>query len=121
MKKMIFIIDDNDTNLTVAASALEDDYRVLTMPAASKMFSLLEKMRPDLIVIDVEMPEMNGFEAVALLKANPRFIDIPVVFLTGWADESTRAKAMGLGAVDIVTKPFDMIAFISQVKEYIGE
>ena len=86
MQKTVFIVDDNDTNLAMAKSALKEQYRVMTLPSAEKMFALLEKIKPDLILLDIEMPEMDGFEALQLLKDNEAYADIPVVFLTGMTD-----------------------------------
>jgi len=117
--QMVFIVDDNDSNLTKAASALETDYRVLTMPSAEKMFTILGKKRPDLILLDVEMPEMNGLEAIAKLKENPEWKDIPVLFLTGWIDDALRSKALELGALDVIPKPIVTEILLGHVKNHI--
>jgi len=103
--KTIFVVDDSDTNLAKAEEALEDDFNVMTIPSAGKMFTLLEKIRPSLILLDIEMPEMNGFEALERLK-NSAWADIPVIFLTGTKDASIEEKSAALGAVGIITKPF---------------
>jgi len=81
--KTIFVVDDSDTNLTMAESALEDQYRVMTMPSAASMFKFLDKVVPDLILLDIEMPDMNGFEALKKLKSENAWSEIPVIFLTG--------------------------------------
>jgi len=120
MQKMIFVVDDNDANLTVAASVLEDDYLVLTMPSAQKMFSLLEKKRPDLILLDNEMPEMTGLEAIVKLKENPQWKDIPVLFLTGWSDEKLLSDAAKLGALEVVNKPIVPPVLLNCVKKHLG-
>jgi putative two-component system response regulator len=70
LMKTIFAVDDSDTNLATAKKALEGRYRVLTMPSAAKMFALLEKISPDLILLDIEMPEMDGFDALLRLKSD---------------------------------------------------
>ena len=119
MDKMIFIVDDNDANLTVAASALEDEYKVLTMPSAQKMFALLEKKQPNLILLDIEMPEMTGFEAIAKLKENPQWKEIPVVFLTGLEDESLRNDSLKAGALEVVSKPIVKSTLLERVKNLI--
>jgi len=119
MEKLIFIVDDNDANLTLAASILENEYRVLTMPSAQRMFLVLEKKIPDLILLDIEMQEMNGFEAIAKLKESPSWKTIPVLFLTGWSDEKIISDAEKSGALDIINKPIDAAVLRDFVKKYI--
>ena len=121
MEKLVFIVDDNEVNLVTGASALENEYRVLTMPSAKQMFNLLElfNQQPDLILLDVEMPEMNGFEAILDLKKRKKWKDIPVVFLTGWCDDGLRADALSSGALDILGKPFDPDILLERVKDYL--
>jgi len=117
--KTIFIVDDNDTNLTLAEEALEDYFRVLTIPSAAKMFLLMEKIKPDLILLDIEMPEMNGYEAIERLKANNAHTDIPVIFLTGTINASIEQQCAKLGAVDIITKPFLQSVLIDRINSQI--
>ena len=117
--KTIFIVDDSDTNLAMAEEALEDYYNVMTVPSAAKMFSLLEKMLPGLILLDIEMPEMNGFEALERLKTNNSWVNIPVIFLTGTIDASIEAQSAKLGAVGIITKPFSLPALLENIKTHI--
>ncbi|MCL2230048.1 MAG: response regulator [Treponema sp.] len=117
--KTIFIVDDSDTNLAKAEEALEDHFRVMTVPSAVKMFSLLEKITPDLILLDIEMPEMNGFEALERLKANNSWKDFPVIFLTGTTDASIEEKSSKLGAVGVVTKPFSASSLLDKINSHI--
>ena len=116
--KTIFVVDDSDTNLAMAEEALEDYYNVMTVPSAAKMFALLEKMMPDLILLDIEMPEMNGFEALKKLKdgSSP---DIPVVFLTGTTSAEIEEQGSKLGAVGIVTKPFSADSLLDYIEQLI--
>ena len=120
MQKLIFIVDDNDSNLTMAASALDKEYKVLTMPSAIKMFSLLEKKQPDMILLDIEMPEMTGFEAIVKLKENPDWKNIPVVFLTGHEEDSIETKAAELGALSVIRKPIKLTMLLNFVNKYLG-
>jgi len=115
----IFVVDDSDTNLAMAEEALEDDYNVMTVPSAAKMFALLEKIRPDLILLDIEMPEMNGFEALEKLKGGSSWADIPVIFLTGTINASIEEQSLKLGAVGIVAKPFTADSLLDRIKSYI--
>jgi len=102
----VFVIDDVDVNLAKAEQALEETYRVLTLPSAASMFELLEKIIPDFILLDIEMPEMDGFAAMAKLKENPKTANIPVMFLTVSTDAAVEARGIELGAVDFAIKPF---------------
>ena len=104
--KTIFVVDDSDTSLLTAEESLEEHYQVMTIPSAAKMFVLLEKLTPDMILLDIQMPEIDGFEALERLKANPSYKDIPVIFLTGYIDDDIEARGRELGALDIITKPF---------------
>ena len=119
MQKLVLVVDDAMSNLTMTASVLEKEYRVLTMLSAVKMFSLLEKKRPDMILLDIEMPEMNGFEAIAKLKESPQWKDIPVVFLTGHEDEAILSQAMELGALGLLKKPVKPSVLLDYVQKNI--
>ena len=117
--KTIFVVDDSDTNLAMAEEALEDDYSVMTMPSADRMFLLLEKITPDLILLDIEMPVMNGFEALQSLKKG-KWSGIPVLFLTGTTNASIEEQSSKLGAVGIITKPFTASSLLDRIKPHIG-
>lgn len=117
--KTIYIVDDSDTNLAMAEDALENDFRVMTIPSAAKMFSLLEKVTPDLILLDIEMPEMNGYEAIERLKADSSRAKIPVIFLTGTVDASIEQQCYKLGAVGIIKKPFSPSTLVESINSHI--
>lgn len=117
--KTIFIVDDSDTNLAKAEEALEDHFRVITLPSADKMFGFLEKMLPDLILLDIEMPEMNGFQALEKLKADESKAGIPVLFLTGTVDTQIEERSAQLGAVGIVSKPFSPEGLLTRINSEI--
>jgi len=102
----IFVVDDSDTNLILAEEALEDFYELYTMDSADKMFKLLAKVKPQLILLDIEMPNMDGYEALAKIKDDPTLAAIPVVFLTATVTPEITSRTKQLGAADIVQKPF---------------
>ncbi|MDR2669772.1 MAG: response regulator, partial [Desulfovibrio sp.] len=81
-------------------------YTVLTVPSASKMLQALEWRKPELILLDVDMPDMDGFEAINILKERRETRDIPVIFLTAMEESTYELKGLQLGAVDYITKPF---------------
>jgi two-component system, cell cycle response regulator len=105
MKKII-VVDDNIENLTALKDTLKDKYEVYPSPSASKMFELLEHIMPDLILLDVEMPEMNGYEAVKKLKSVEKYKSIPFMFLTIRDDIKSEMNGLDLGAIDYIHKPF---------------
>jgi len=117
MQKTIFVVDDNDTNLAAARDALKDHYRVMTLPSAQRMFTMMERLTPDLILLDIEMPEMDGFEALHLLKETNA--DIPVVFLTSLIDAAVEARGFQLGVIDFITKPFSAPVLINRIKTHL--
>jgi len=119
MQKTIFVVDDNDMNLLVAKQTLKEHYRVVTMESAIKMFSLLEKETPDLILLDIEMPEMDGFEALQSLKSNSSYASIPVIFLTGMTDSSVEARGFQLGVIDFIIKPFSAPVLKNRIKTHL--
>ena len=102
----IILVDDSIPNLDQGRNMLKTFYEVFPSPSAEKLFEILENVIPDLILMDIEMPEMNGYEATKKLKADPRYADIPIIFLTSKDDEDSEMEGFDLGASDYVTKPF---------------
>lgn len=119
MKKTIFVVDDSISNLSVAEEALEKNYRIITLTSAQKMFALLESVIPDLILLDVAMPEVSGFDALKRLKSSPEYSKIPVMFLTALQDSYNEAYGFELGAVDFITKPFSQVILLRRVKNHL--
>ncbi|MDR0563872.1 MAG: response regulator [Azoarcus sp.] len=105
-KKLVMLVDDNIANLMVGKEALSDIYSVLTVPSAKKMFELLERYTPEIILLDVDMPEMDGYETIKILKENSQTKEIPVIFLTAMNDNDSELKGLSLGAIDYIAKPF---------------
>ena len=120
MQKTIFVVDDVDTNLSAAKEALKEYYRVMTLPSAAKMFSLIEKIMPDLILLDIEMPEIDGFEALRQLKSNAAQADIPVIFLTSMTDSEVEVRGFQLGVIDFITKPFSAPVLQNRIKTHLN-
>ena len=119
MQKTIFVVDDNGTNLSKAEEALEKSYQVITLASAAKMFKILEKVTPDLILLDIEMPEMDGFETMKRLQASSVHAGIPVIFLTSLTDAVNEAHGIELGAVDFITKPFSEPVLLNRIKNHL--
>ena len=117
--KTIFVVDDSSANLLMAEKALKQQYRVVTLSSAAKMFAALKKVTPDLILLDIEMPEMNGHEAMKQLKASETHSAIPVIFLTGLTEEADEVHGFELGAIDFVTKPFSVPVLLNRIKHHL--
>jgi len=120
MKKTIFVVDDSALNLAMAEEALEGRYLVITMSSAEKMFAVLGKIMPDLILLDIEMPEMNGYETIQRLKANEQFAEIPIIFLTAMTKTQDEAKGIELGAVDFIVKPFSQQVLLNRINNHLN-
>ena len=120
MQQTIFVVDDSDVILQNAEEGLGPYYNVLTMPNGMSMFSMLKNIRPSLILLDIAMPEINGFQTLEVLKKHPKYSNIPVMFLTGMTDEETKAKCFKLGAVDFITKPFSIPILVNRIKLHIN-
>jgi len=105
-RKKIIIVDDNASYLSIVRNLLKPFYDVFPAPSGIKLFQLMEKFIPDMVLLDIAMPDMSGFDAIKLMKENPRYKDIPVVFITAKDDEESAVKALDTGATDFVTKPF---------------
>ena len=119
MEKLILIVDDSRTNLFIARNMLCEDFQVITLSSAEKMFAILEKIKPDLILLDIEMPGMDGFKALELLKADAEKPDIPVIFLTVMNDSEMEARGLRLGAVDFLYKPLSKSALLERIKPHL--
>jgi len=102
----VMVVDDSLANLRVAKLALMQSYDVFTVPSAAKMFDVLGRSAPRLILLDVDMPGVDGFEAMRALKSGPATRDIPVIFLTAKADPESEMEGLALGATDYISKPF---------------
>ena len=88
-RKKIIVVDDNPENLNSIKNTLKDIYMVYPSPSAQDMFELLQHVQPELIMLDVEMPGMNGYEAIKKLKSDDKYREIPVIFLTSMTGEES--------------------------------
>ncbi len=105
-KPTILVVDDNSINIDLLLDILKGDYRFGVAKNGAKAFEYLEKNKPDLILLDVMMPEMDGFEVCKILKSDQRFNDIEIIFITALSDSKYIAQGFDMGAVDYITKPF---------------
>lgn len=104
--KHILIVDDNKTNLTSAKLVLNDIYKVTPVISGAQALKFLENNTADLILLDINMPEMDGFEVMEKIKANETWSAIPIIFLTADNDAETESRCLEAGALDFIAKPF---------------
>ncbi len=117
---LVLIVDDIPSNLDVISDALSDigcDVAIAT--SGERALQQIERKPPDLILLDIMMPGIGGFETCRQLKANPTTRSIPVIFMTALADSDSKIRALDLGAVDYVTKPFEVKEIVARVKTHI--
>jgi len=115
-RSKIILVDDNLANLTQGKNILKTFYQVYAVPSAAKLFETLEHVLADLILLDIEMPEIDGYAAIGVLKSDPRFADIPVIFLTSKSDESSELRGFDLGAADYISKPFSAPLLLKRIE-----
>ena len=116
MRNRIILVDDNIANLDQGRNILKAFYEVFPAESAVKLFEILEKILPDLILLDIEMPGMDGYAAIKNLKADERFADIPVIFLTARSDVASEREGLDLGAADYVSKPFSAPLLLKRIE-----
>lgn len=115
-KKKILLVDDNEANLSLMQGILRNQYKVYPIGSGREALEFLDKLRPDLMLLDVKMPEMSGIDLMRLIKADKNLADIPVIFLTGLTDTENEALAFELGAVDYLHKPVNSVVMMARVK-----
>lgn len=115
--KFILIVDDNRNNLSVLSQALKAaGYKVRVAIDGEDAIAQVERALPELILLDIQMPKMDGFETCRRLKENPATQTIPVIFMTALSDTTSKVKGLSLGAVDYIVKPFDQAEVLARVK-----
>jgi putative two-component system response regulator len=101
----ILVVDDQPQNLSLMSGLLEESYNVKLAPSGARALSIATATPPDLILLDIMMPGMDGYEVCQFLKRNPATVNIPVIFLTAKVEVEDEKKGLELGAVDYLTKP----------------
>jgi Response regulator containing a CheY-like receiver domain and an HD-GYP domain len=119
-KPKVMVVDDSATNLTVAKNALSSVYNVLPVASGEMALKLLAKSMPSLILLDIDMPGMDGFETIKRIKSDESISHIPVIFLTAMDDSASELEGLKLGAVDYIKKPFSTPLLIQRVALHIA-
>lgn len=116
---LILIVDDTPENLTLMSELLMEHYRVKVASSGAKALRVALQSQPDLILLDIMMPEMDGYEVCRKLKADPATADIPVVFLTAKSEQADEQHGFDLGAVDYITKPISPPLVLARVQAHL--
>ena len=106
-KKRVMVVDDTKSNLLVLHNILKKDYTLIMARSGLEAIERANEYLPDLILLDILMPEMDGYAVLAALKESAKTQNIPVIFITGLIDPKDKEKGLSLGAVDYINKPFD--------------
>lgn len=115
MKKIILIVDDDRLTLSTAQDLLEETYKVVAVNSGKQAFKYLERHNPDLILLDINMPEISGFEVMAALQKDMKYRKIPVIFLTADRSSETEVACFKMGACDFISKPFEPQIMLSRI------
>ncbi|MEM9220648.1 MAG: response regulator, partial [Cyanobacteria bacterium P01_F01_bin.150] len=119
-KAEILVVDDTPANLEVVSNILSKaGYRIAIATNGERALKLLQHRVPDLILLDIQMPGINGFQTCEQIKSHPDLNSIPIIFLTALADTESIVKGFSLGAVDYVTKPFREIELLARVQTHL--
>ena len=116
MKKIILIVDDDRLTLSTAQKLLEGKYKAVAVNSGKQAFKYLERHTPDLILLDINMPEIGGFEVMATLQKDPHWKKIPVIFLTADRSAETEIECFRVGANDYIAKPFEPNIMLSRIR-----
>jgi CheY-like chemotaxis protein len=115
-QKVVLIVDDTPTNVAVISGLLEDSFRIKVATNGETALAIAQATdKPDLILLDVEMPGMDGYEVCRRLKASPATCEIPTIFLTGRTEAADEQKGFEVGAVDYIHKPFSAPIVLARV------
>jgi two-component system cell cycle response regulator DivK len=118
--KKVLVVEDVDMNRELMVQLLEDRYEVIEAVNGQEGVEAAERERPELILMDLSLPVMNGWEATRRLKANPDLKSIPVIALTAHAMKGDRETALAAGCDDYLVKPLDEDALMEKITKYIG-
>jgi DNA-binding response OmpR family regulator len=115
----ILLVDDEQINLQVMSAALKDEFDLITAQNGFDAIAIIKEQKPDLVLLDVMMPDINGFDVCSCIKAEESFADIPVIFLTALDADDYVIQGLELGGIDYITKPFDIRLLRLRVKNQI--
>ena len=118
-KFSILVVDDAPENVMLLGLILEELGDVSSALGGREAIDKALENRPDLIVLDIQMPEVNGYDVIEALKADPRTESVPVIFVTGLSEETDEEKGLELGAIDYITKPYNPLVVTARVRNHL--
>ncbi|MEJ2643285.1 MAG: response regulator [Desulfosarcinaceae bacterium] len=119
-RPLVLIVDDNATNIDLLVNTLQAEYRLGVAKNGAKALEYVKKQKPDLVLLDIMMPGMDGFEVCAHLKADPESVTIPIIFITAVTETINKTRGFELGAVDYITKPFHAAEVTSRIRTHLS-
>jgi DNA-binding response OmpR family regulator len=119
-RETVLVVDDTEANIDILVETLGDDYEVSVALDGREALEMVAEERPGLILLDVMMPEMDGYEVCRRLKADEATQDIPVLFITALSEAEDEARGLGLGAIDYITKPFNPAIVKARVRNHLA-
>ena len=119
-KPLVLIVDDNPTNIDILVNALQEDYRLGISKNGTRAMKYAEEHHPLLVLLDIMMPDINGYEVCRHLKGSPETVDIAVISITALHEMASKTKGFEIGAVDYITKPFNAAEVKARVRTHIA-
>lgn len=120
-KAKVLIVDDEPFNIEVLEQALDEtDYQVVTASNGQEAWAKIQSEQPDLVLLDLMMPVMDGFEVLAKVKEDSMLRDIPIIIVSAEHDSKSVVRGIKQGAEDYLTKPVNTTHFLQKVKEFLG-
>jgi putative two-component system response regulator len=116
----VLIVDDTEANVDILVEALGEDYEITVAMDGPSALELAAEQAPDIILLDIMMPDMDGYEVCRRLKADAATADIPIIFLTAMTEIESKTKGFKLGAVDYVTKPFELLEVKARLRTHLA-
>lgn len=121
VKSKILIVEDNEVNLDIFQEIFEDDYELKLATDGMQALEVIENFMPKLVLLDVMMPNMDGYEVCEKIRGNEKLKDIAIIMVSARAMESERKKGLDVGADDYITKPFEEDILMEMVSSYINK
>lgn len=116
----ILVVDDEQVNIQLMTAALKNEYDILTALNGFNAVSQLKEHKPDLILLDIMMPDLSGFDVCSIIKSDPAFADIPVIFLTALDTDDEELHGLELGGIDYLTKPVNFALVKQRVRNHLA-